>query len=150
MVHRLGWLPALLACACFWGPSPQLEPVDEPEVLEFAARIEGFYRALERVPLDVAMTFHDQRLREHFRDDDSFTDYYASLADQVRSASFRNGRTDRIEILSFRFESQELARVELSLLGRHQRGLRFWEISLPRTDTWRLREGAWVLSPERL
>lgn len=150
MVNRLGWLPALLATSCLWGGGRALEPVDDSEVLEFAERIEGFYSALERVPLDVAMTFRDQTLRAHFHDDDTFADYYASLADQVRAAAFRNGRTERIDILSFRFEDPELARVELSLVGRHQRGLRFWQITRQRTDTWRLREGAWVLSPERL
>jgi hypothetical protein len=150
MIHRLGWLPALLATACLWASGPELEPVDESEVLQFAERIEGFYRALERVPLDVGMTFRDETLRAHFNDEDTFADYYASLADQVRAAAFRNGRTERIDILSFRFEEPETARVELTLVGRHQRGLRFWQITLPRTDTWRLREGAWVVSPERL
>ena len=119
-------------------------------MVAFAERIEVFYRSLEDIPLDAEMTYQDEDLRAHFRDETSFADYYASLADQVRRASLRNGRAHRVEIREFRFEGPELARVDVSLYGRHLRGLRFWQIELERTDTWLLEEGAWLLSPEKL
>lgn len=142
----------LLATGCFWfgGSEPPLEPVQERDVLAFASRIEGFYRELEAVPLDVMMTYDNPDLRAHFPDAAAFADYYASLASQIRRAQLRNGRAERIEIRDFYFEGPELAHVDVALIGHHQRALRFWEIQLSRTDTWRLVNGAWVLSPGKL
>ena len=149
-----GLLPVVLsAClfsACVGGVGPQGEAVDEVQILAFADRIEVFYRSLERIPLDVLMTYEDPDLRAHFADPSSFSDYYADLADQVREANFRNGRAESVEIRQFRFETPELARVDVELMGRHDRGLRFWQFGLPRTDTWRLIEGSWMLSPGKL
>lgn len=136
--------------ACAWSGGPERETVTEEEILAFAERIEIFYRSLEETPLDALLTYEDEGLRTHFRDDAAFADYYASLADQVRSASLRNGQAERVEVREFRFDGPDLATVDVALLGRHQRGLRFWEIELHRTDTWRLEDGTWILAPEKL
>ncbi len=145
-----GLLPVVLA-ACLWGGDDRERLlVDDPDVLGFAARIEGFYRALEGIPIDVMMVYEDLELRAHFQDPASFTDYYASLAGQLREAHFRNTRADRVEIRGFRFDGPEQATVELALIGRHIRLLRFWEIEQLRTDTWLLLDGAWILTAEKL
>ncbi len=147
-------LATALLCAaltgCITGRGVEPERVTDPEVLAFATRIEGFYRALEGVPLDVQMTFDDPGFRSHVRSDAAFTDYYASLASQVRAAQFRNAKAMRIEIRDFHFQSSARARVSVTLVGRHLRILRFWEIEFARTDTWQLSEGRWVLTPEKL
>jgi hypothetical protein len=144
-----GFLLALLA-GCAWSGGPALEPVSEEEVLAFAERIEIFYRSLEDTPLDSLLTYQDEQLRSHFRDEAEFADYYAALANEVRRASLRNGHAQRVEIREFRFDGPEVAFVDVALLGRHQRGLLFWEIELRRTDTWRLEGGTWILAPEKL
>ena len=144
-------LPCIGLVGClFGGPGLQREQVADRDVLEFANRIETFYRSLELVPLDAQITFEDTELRAHFRDPDAFSDYYASIAEQIRGAHFRNGRANRVEILEFSFESPEQATVQVALVGQHQRALRFWEIQLPRTDTWLLVDGNWLLSPTGL
>ena len=145
---KLGW-PGLPGWLHFGGEA-ELEPVDDGAVLRFAARIEAFYRGLEAIPLDVLITYENPELREHFVDEVAFGDYYASLAYQVRRSQLRNSQIERFEIRDFHFESDDVARVELILVGRHQRTLRFWELELARTDTWRRVEGSWVLSPEKL
>lgn len=138
----------LCVAACSWGAGSRgIEVLGDREVLDFATRIESFYRSLELVPLDIFMTYEDAELRAHFRDHRDFSDYYASLANQVRGAHFRNGVAERINIDEFQFESPERARVDLTLIGRHQRGLRFWQIDMVRSDTWELVEGAWLLNP---
>lgn len=139
----------LLGCL-FGGGGPPLEQVSDRDVLEFANRIESFYRSLELVPIDTQLTYEDAELRGHFRDGDAFADYYASIANQIRGAAFRNGRADRVEILEFSFDTPEQATVQVALVGRHQRALRFWEIQLARTDTWLLVDGSWLLSPSGL
>ena len=147
-------LATALLCAtlagCLAGSGAEPESVTDPEVLAFASRIEGFYRALEGVPLDVQMTFEDPALRSFFRSEAGFTDYYASLATQVRKAQFRNTKAIRVEIRDFHFQSSTRARVTVRLVGQHLRILRFWEIDLSRSDTWLLHESRWVLTPEKL
>lgn len=143
-------LLALAACAWLPGGQSARQPVDDPEVLAFATRVDGFYRALVGVPLDVEMTYDDPRLRAYFESQRAFVDYYASLAAQLRDAQFRNTRAERVEIREFSFESPEKARVQVVLVGRHLRVLRFWEIEASRTDTWQLVDGRWLLKPERL
>ncbi len=56
----------------------------------------------------------------------------------------------RVDIYDFSFETPERAQVQVALVGRHLRILRFWEIETYRLDTWQLLDGRWVLTPERL
>jgi hypothetical protein len=146
--------PVLLAgllSACLSGPPPLApESVEEREVVEFAERVSRFYRMIEDRPLDSVMVYEGPELRAFFDDPREFSDYYASLANQVRSAHFRRGRAERVRIEEFRFDEEDLASVDVMLVGRHERTLRFWEIELRRTDVWRRIGGVWMLSPEKL
>ena len=143
-------LPLLLGACLSIGERRELQPVGDPQVLAFANQIEGFYRGLEGLPLDVIMVFEDEELRAHFATPQAFVDYYASLTNQVREAQFRNTRAHRVEIRDFRFENPEQAIVGVVFVGRHLRVLRFWEIETARSDTWQLIDGGWMLTPEKL
>ena len=68
----------------------------------------------------------------------------------VVGLALRDGRVERFEITEFRMLDPERAVVELQLIGRHERELRFWEIELPRTDTWQRVRGTWTVRPDRL
>jgi len=141
---------ALLAlCACFGG-GPAGEPTEETDVVFFAERIQSFYSALEDLPLDSLLVYEDRYLRSYFENERAFADYYASLIGEVRDEPFRNGRADDVQIEEFRFEGAALARVDVTLSGRHVRRLRFWTIRVRRTDTWRQVEGIWLVTPSKL
>lgn len=127
-----------------------MEVVEEPDVVDFSRRIRSFYGALEHTRMDALMTFEDDRLRSFFAGPSEFSDYYASLASQLRAAQVRHAMPDRVEIREFRFEGAERARVELTILGHHQRSLRFWDIELTRVDTWERVDGTWLVTPEKL
>jgi hypothetical protein len=145
-----GGLLGLVVSGCLWtGASAPVEVVQDREVLAFSTRIERLYRTLEGRSLDVG-TFQNPEIREFFGSPEEFVDYYASLANQLREASFRHRRPERIEIREFRFEGSDRARVDVTLVGQHLRGLRFWDVRVRRTDTWRRRGSVWVLSPDRL
>lgn len=151
MSVRGGGLLVLLAAGCLWtGGAGSVAVLSEGEVVRFAAHVERFYRSLEGRSLDVHATFEDAELRSFFDTDQEFADYYAGLADRVRGAGFRYGRPLRVEVHEFRFPDPDRATVEYTLIGRHKRVLRFWEIHLRLEDTWVRRETTWVLSPERL
>jgi hypothetical protein len=144
-------LALLVACACFWPGGPgSVEIVDEAEIRRLGSRIERFYGSLEGRSLAVRDTFDDPELRAFFSSDLEFSDYYAGLADAVRRAGFRQARALRVEVLEFRFEGPDHAVVDIAFTGQNVRRLRFWEISVTRSDTWRLRGTTWVVSPEAL
>ncbi len=152
MTRLRGAILPLVACACIWpgsGKDP-LEPVDERDIVAFAERISAFYGRLEKLPLNSLLAFEDAELRSYFEGDREFSDYFASVAAQVREASLRNTTADRVLIREFRFADEDLAEVDITLEGRHKRGLRRGLIELKRTDTWRRVGGTWSLSPDKL
>ncbi len=152
MTRLRGAILPLVACACIWpgsGKDP-LEPVDERDIVAFAERISAFYGRLEKLPLNSLIAFEDPELRSYFEGDREFSDYFASVAAQVREASLRNTTADRVLIREFRFADEDLAEVDITLEGRHKRGLRWGLIELQRTDTWRRVGGIWSLSPDKL
>mgnify|MGYP000459866457 CR=1 FL=1 len=124
--------------------------VEDADALRFAQRIQGFYGALENMPIDSLLTYESPELRAYFENERAFSDYYASLAGDLRDADFRNGRAERIVIDEFRFIGPGEATVDLTLVGRHMRRLRFWERKFRRTDRWRQVGGIWLLSPSKL
>ena len=123
---------------------------DEAEAVIFARRISQFYSLLEDIPIDAYFTYENRELRSFFEDERAFSDYYASLAGELRDAAFRNGRAEQVRIEQFSFEQPGEARVDVTLVGRHLRRLRFWERKVRRTDTWRQIEGVWMLTPSKL
>ena len=89
-------------------------------------------------------------LRSFFASEDEFAAYYASLASQLRRAQFRNCVLDRVSIVEFRFEGDDVAQVDLMLFGRHERALRFGELELERHDVWQRRDGNWLVTPGKI
>ncbi len=126
------------------------ERVDIGEVDAFTLRIERFYRSVARRPLDAYTTFQDEHLRSFFDDPKKFEEYYASLANQVREAKLRYGRAEEVRVHEFRFEGDELAHVDVRIIGRHERAFRIRDIVIERTDTWRRSGDTWFLRPGRL
>lgn len=141
----------LLLLACAWGSAPGDEVVEvtDREVLQFAERIDRFYRSFENRAITSLATFEDAELRGYFEDTERFSDYYASLANQVEQAHFRFSRADAVLVREFRFTSPQRAEVDVVLVGKHQRALRFWDIEIARTDAWIRVAGVWMLSPEK-
>jgi len=138
----------LSGCFLFGGPSEA--PVQDPEVVEFAERIDGFYTIFEDTPLDTRATFDNPALRAFFLNEEDFAAFYASLAAGARRSLLRNATPTRIEIDEFRFESENVAVVDVRFIGRHTRRLRFGEVEIARSDTWRRVDGRWILSPDKL
>ena len=152
MMRLRGAALPLLACACIWpgaGTDP-LEPVDERGIVVFAERISAFYGRLENMPLNSLTAFEDPELRSYFDGEREFSDYFASVAAQVREAGLRNTRSERVLIREFRFDDQGVAEVDITLQGRHKRGLRRGMVEVQRTDTWRRVGGIWSLAPDKL
>lgn len=143
-------LSVLLAACGLFDVSRVPVGVEDADALRFAERIQGFYGALENIPIDSLLTYESPELRAYFENERAFLDYYASLAGALRDADFRNGRAEMIVIDEFRFSGPGEATVDLTLVGRHMRRLRFWPRKFRRTDRWRQVGGIWLLSPAKL
>ena len=144
------WIP-LLVSACLWGDGDLPgEPVQERDVLAFAERIGAFYAMLEKTRLDSLMTYRDSEFRSYFTGEREFDDYYAALATDVRTLMMRNSTPEQIVVREFRFEEDGVAFVDITMLGKHKRGLRFWDVQLERTDGWKRESGIWYISPDKL
>jgi hypothetical protein len=117
---------------------------------DFAERAASFYAALANRPLDAYVTFEDRELRGYFLGPREFADYYASLARQVRHARFRRSHIVEAQVRELHFEAEDLALVDVRLVGRHERVLLFWNVEVDRRDAWRLEGDTWLLTPEKL
>jgi hypothetical protein len=95
-------------------------------------------------------TFNDPLLREKFRTENRFFDYYADLADGLNIANFERSRPIRIDIQGFIFESPLLVRVQVRFVGEDDRPLRPNKTSLVRLDRWERADGRWWVAPEKL
>jgi hypothetical protein len=143
---------ALLACSgSAQPPAPLPEPaVSDQEALQFAQRAERFYKALEGVPLPATITYTNRELHQYFPTPAAYADYYSSLATMVRQNTLRDGMVRSVRIREFHFDGPDQAVVEVSLTGKHERELRFWDIDLERRDVWRRIDGVWMIVPEKL
>ncbi len=147
-------LTAVLALGCAGGsdaplPDPEagLERVEAPGVLDFYERATVFYRRLEGRRFNSIVTFRDAGLHEYFRDEESFSDYYADLAEALLEAHFQRSRPIHTEIAEFLVDGPGRASVRVHLRGDNALPLRWWKTHLEREDRWVRRAGQWWIQP---
>jgi hypothetical protein len=135
------------------GPAPDpthgLELVEDPALLEFHARASAFYGRLARRRFDSIQTYQDEKLRDFFRSEEDFADYYADLTSALVEAHFEKNRPVALEVVEFALEGPGSARVSARFLGEDGRPLRRGEVSLERSDRWERVDGTWWLAPGR-
>jgi hypothetical protein len=143
----------LLLCAGCFGGAPAAPPANAPpdaEIAAFSARIQGFYGALEDVPLDALVTYQNKQLRDCFESQGAFSDYFSALATEARQRYFRDTTARSVRIRKFDFTNPEEAIVEVRFTSVHQRALRFWSIGFDRYDSWHRTDGIWRIVPAKL
>ena len=154
-------LAALLAVGCgLWpfsgdGPGPPPDPskgielVDDAAVFEFYERASAFYGRLARRRFDSIETFQDEALRDFFRSDVTYSDYYADLASALVEANFEKNRPLSLEVLELRLEGPGRGHVHTRIIGEDGRPLRRGKVRLERHDRWEHVDGAWRIAPGR-
>jgi hypothetical protein len=151
---RLAALSALLlALGCRGTPAsdaPRCLEIDPTEVASFEWRIGDFYERLAARRFNSIATFGDPALREFFESLESFSDYYADLAQDLAEANFEGNRASQVIVDDVCFELPVSARVRVRFVGGDGRPLRWWRTQLERDDRWELREGRWWIIPGKL
>jgi hypothetical protein len=155
---------ALLACLALgcglWpfggdGPGPAPDPahglalVDDPALIEFNTRATAFYGRLTRRRFDSIQTYQDEGLRDFFRSQEAFDDYYADLTSALVDAHFEKNRPIALDVLEFALEGPGRARVSTRFVGEDGRPLRRGRVELERSDRWERVDGAWWIVPGR-
>jgi len=160
-MRRAALLAACLSLGCgLWpfggdgpGPAPDpehgLELVDDPALLEFHVRATAFYGRLARRRFDSIQTYQDEKLRDFFRTETAFADYYADLTSALSEAHFEKNRPIALAVVEFALEGPGRARVVTRFVGEDGRPLRRGEVELERSDRWERIDGAWWIVPGR-
>jgi len=118
--------------------------------LAFYLHANAFYGGLAQRRFNTLETYNDPLLREQFRTENQFFDYYADLAQSLDDADFERARPIDVAIQDFLFESPSLVHVQVRFVGEDDRPLRPNKTSLRRLDRWERVDGRWWLAPEKL
>jgi hypothetical protein len=160
-VRRAALLVACLALGCslwpFGGEGPGAPPdpeqglvlVDDAALLEFHERASAFYERLAKRRFDSIQTYQDEGLRDYFRTDEAFADYYADLTAALVEAHFEKNRPVSLELVEFALEGPGRARVLARFVGEDGRPLRRGKVQFERNDRWERVDGAWWIVPGR-
>jgi hypothetical protein len=111
---------------------------------------EAFYERLVARRVNTLETFNDPVLRQYFRSEDLFFDYYADLAQSLADAHFEKSRPFAVEVQEMIFEDAARARVQVRFRGWDSRPLRPNRVSLVRRDQWLYEREAWSITPGKL
>jgi len=128
-------------------PSAGLTVVDDAALVEFYERARVFYERLARRRFDSIQTYQDERLRDYFANEQTFSDYYADLTSALVDNHFDKNRPVALEVLEFALEGPGRARVSARFEGEDGRPLRPGTVRFERTDRWERIGGAWRIVP---
>jgi hypothetical protein len=134
-----------------------------------------FYRRIANRRFNSIATYQDPSLREFFRTEQAWSDYYADLVQKLESAYFEAVRPTRVEVLSIEFEERDpeelkgaegepgkpdpllatlepqlTALIDVRFTGENGQPLRWWTTSIVRKDRWKRIDGRWWIVPGKL
>jgi hypothetical protein len=124
-------------------PAAGVEIVESSGVLRFYRRATAFYARMARRRFNTLATFQDTQLRGYFRDELSFTDYYAALANELAEHHFEKSRPLELEVQEWLVEGPGRARVKVRIEGANALPLRVRGVALEREDRWERIDGEW-------
>jgi len=128
-------------------PGSGVVVLDASPELEFYQQASQFYQRLTGSRFNSLSTFRDPSLREYFESEESFSDYFADLAQDLAEAHFARNQPVSSVVEEFSVDGPGKARVRTRVVGDNGQPLRFWSTSLVREDRWERRDGRWWIIP---
>ena len=145
---------AVVAAGCGGpaGPAPagSVEVVSSGAVVEFHERASAFYARLAGRRFNTLATYQDTELRQYFRGEPAFADWYADLADELAAYHFEKNRPLTLSVEEFLVDAPGRARVRVQIVGQNSLPLRFWETRIEREDRWERQDAQWWVIPGKL
>lgn len=145
-----GWLPWMDRPPTRADESHGVQLVGNEAVVEFHERANTFYARLAKRRFNTLATYRDERLREYFRTDAAFSDYYADLAQTLQDFHFEKNRPVRLAVRDFVFEGPGRAKVTVRIEGANGLPLRPGKTVYLRQDRWERLEERWWIIPGKL
>jgi hypothetical protein len=155
---------ALIAGGCAWrgpatwGEGARIEgfdpdtlnpggPADFTVLLPLSAI---FYERITARRFNSLATYEDPALREFFRSESSFSDYYAAFAEALDLAHFESLRPTHVRLDSIERIASNAVRIEVTFRGENGLPLRWWSTFVTRRDQWEFAQGRWWVVPGKL
>ena len=111
---------------------------------------ELFYHRVTARRFDSLATFEDPALRELFRSDEAFADYYAAFAEALTRANFESNRPTAVQLGSMVRTGPTRVRVTVRFWGENALPLRWWSTRTQREDVWDFQGGRWWILPGKV
>ncbi len=131
-------------------PSYGVAEVDAVAIVDFYERAQSFYCRLALRRFNVLSTYRDEELRDFFRSEVAFSDYYADLAQDLTDAHFERNRPLELEVIEFSLEGPGEATVVTRMVGENSLPLRWGMTETERHDRWERIDGVWWIIPAKL
>jgi hypothetical protein len=109
-----------------------------------------FYDRITARRFNSKATFDDPALREFFRSEAAFADYYASLAEALDRAHFESQRPTAVRLDAMERLARNAVVVKVTLKGENGLPLRWWSTFVSREDRWEFDQGRWWIVPGKL
>lgn len=131
-------------------PSYGVRVVEAEGVFEFYERARIFYERMALRRFNTLSTYRDEVLRDFFRTESAYADYYADLAQALEDADFERSRPLSLDVVEFELEGPGQAQVTTRIIGDDGRPLRWGRTRLERIDRWERIQGEWWIVPQKL
>ena len=151
----LAGLVLLGAVGCAEIPGPRLDE-NAPVVAgvegpwDLRERAAAFYGHLIDRRVNSLDTYDDPALRDFFASHESFSNYYANLAEALDQAYFEDNRPVSARVEQIQAAEAGRAQLRVRFRGENRLPLRWWSVYLIREDRWERRDERWWIVPEKL
>jgi len=109
-----------------------------------------FYERITARRFNSLATFEDPALREYFRNDAAFADYYAAFAEALERAHFESIRPTAVRLDGIERTARNRVVIEVTFRGENGLPLRWWSTHVTRRDQWEFSEGRWWIIPGKV
>ena len=152
----------LVGCASWsagsWGKGAQYEGFNPDSVnrggaADFTILVplsKIFYERVTARRFNSLATYEDPALREFFRSQESFSDYYAAMAEALVRANFEYNRPTAVRLEAMTRTGPNRVDIRVYFRGENAKPLRFWSTHLVRTDRWEFSGGRWWVVPGKI
>ncbi|MDJ0786675.1 MAG: hypothetical protein QNK05_07680 [Myxococcota bacterium] len=148
-----GWVP-FIGEEPVTGPAPDpsygIQVTEDAAVIEFFERASYFYDRFQLRRVNTLSTYRDEVLRDFFRTDAAFADYYADFAYSLNESYFERNRPLALEVVEMKLMGPGVAEVITRIVGDNGLPLRWWSTSMERVDRWERMQGRWWIVPRKL
>ncbi len=109
-----------------------------------------FYDRITARRFNSLATFEDPALREFFKTEAAFADYYAAFAEALEKANFESVRPTAVRLDRIERTGPNTVTVHVTYRGENGLPLRWWSTRASRQDQWEFSSGRWWVIPGKV